>query len=942
MTSMQRYLYSLLFLSLILEAGLCQHLGVPFVSSYSKLDYGFGTQNWNLGQDTSGVMYFANNDGLLKFDGHRWTIYRLPNKTICRSILVTDSVIYAGGQNEFGRFISDPQQGWKYESLRALIPQVRRSFEDVWEIAGLERVVYFRSQNRLYIYDGAFTVLEDRSYAFLQQVGQKVIVQEWKGPLFEVAGQQLTKLQGSEQLATYEISGIVETDEGYLIATQNSGLFILTQQGLLKSTDIDIYKLLSIEQVNCVTGAMQGDIVLGTSFGGIIVLDKDLKLKYQLAAEQGLLNNKVIDVFCDRNDNIWCGLDNGIGYVLTSYPFHRVNPDGALEGAGYDAVLLGDKLYFGTSNGVYYIQQSAIEKRMHDSFEMVPGTQGQVWGLDVIDDVLFLSHSEGGAMIKDNQVDWKYREGGMWLLKRIPESESLLVGGTYEGLAVFDRKSFEFLYKIPGYHESSRFLEFDALGHCWIGHPYRGIYRVNQILDTSSLRIDHFGVDSNLPSDLHNHVFRIADQVIICGERGSYLYNEALQSFTPYEDLDLLLDTAVKTRRLFEEPTGSIWYVQEGKVGLLEKTGRGISVSYENYTFPELSKMMNGGWEMVSPISENWTFIATTEGFLRFDRNYLTRSEARFDVLINEVSINSDGLIYSGLSSLPPEEVVFSKVPRSILFRAGATEFNSNSSLRFSYFLQGFDEDWSVPTELRSKEYTGLGPGDYQLSVRAFSSDGGSSDVRSFAFSILRPWYRTYFMLSLFTGIFISVSIYIFMRYRNKFSDLKILYDTTVERSQAAIQSLEREKITNELEFKNRELISATMRVIHKNDQMEEISHHLGEIAKAVQDSEIKGRIRKLLRKLKSDNEINELWDQFMLHFNEVHHNFFDRLKQEYPDLTAKDLKICVYLKMNLSTKEIATLMGVSIRGVEASRYRLRKKICLPTDQNLNEFLMSF
>jgi DNA-binding CsgD family transcriptional regulator len=82
-------------------------------------------------------------------------------------------------------------------------------------------------------------------------------------------------------------------------------------------------------------------------------------------------------------------------------------------------------------------------------------------------------------------------------------------------------------------------------------------------------------------------------------------------------------------------------------------------------------------------------------------------------------------------------------------------------------------------------------------------------------------------------------------------------------------------------------------------------------------------------------------WEQFAFHFDRVHSDFLAALKQEYPQLTANEQKLCAYLRMNLSTKEIAGLMNISVRGVEISRYRLRKKLQIPTETNLFQFLLA-
>ncbi|MEL6253618.1 MAG: hypothetical protein AAFR87_16535, partial [Bacteroidota bacterium] len=97
-----------------------------------------------------------------------------------------------------------------------------------------------------------------------------------------------------------------------------------------------------------------------------------------------------------------------------------------------------------------------------------------------------------------------------------------------------------------------------------------------------------------------------------------------------------------------------------------------------------------------------------------------------------------------------------------------------------------------------------------------------------------------------------------------------------------------------------------------------------------------------LIQMLQQDSMLDKGWEQFLLHFNEVNKDFFREIKSSYPDLTPKDLKLCAYMRMNLSTKEMASLLNVTVRGIEASRYRLRKKFDLDSSQNLTEFLMAY
>jgi len=101
----------------------------------------------------------------------------------------------------------------------------------------------------------------------------------------------------------------------------------------------------------------------------------------------------------------------------------------------------------------------------------------------------------------------------------------------------------------------------------------------------------------------------------------------------------------------------------------------------------------------------------------------------------------------------------------------------------------------------------------------------------------------------------------------------------------------------------------------------------------------IKKDLNEIISIIKSDLRLDEDWNKFSLHFDKVHQDFIKKLKIKFPELSTKDHKLCAFLKMNLSTKEISPLLNISIRGVEISRYRLRKKLELERSVDLNIFL---
>jgi DNA-binding CsgD family transcriptional regulator len=141
-----------------------------------------------------------------------------------------------------------------------------------------------------------------------------------------------------------------------------------------------------------------------------------------------------------------------------------------------------------------------------------------------------------------------------------------------------------------------------------------------------------------------------------------------------------------------------------------------------------------------------------------------------------------------------------------------------------------------------------------------------------------------------------------------------------------------------ELKGKTKELANTAMEMTKKDELLENIKDELGLFKKEIID---KSKFEKLLTTINKNINTSKDWEVFESNFNEIHDSFFKSLVKKHSHLTPKDLKLCAYLKMNLSTKEIAPLMGISARGVEIHRYRLRKKLNLDSEQNLNEYLMN-
>lgn len=933
---MQFYLSVLRIFLLMLPAAIqCQMIGVPFVDAYPKEQYGYGTQNWDIDQGATGLLYFANNEGLLEFDGADWRLFPLPNRTILRSILIRDGLIYAGGQNEFGVYRPDAHRKWRFQSWKERIPAAHRDFEDVWEITARGDTVYFLASGKLFAWNAdTCRVLATPPVRFFAKAGSRLFAQGENGHLYTLAGDTLALLPGTESLVQTQIRSVIERDTQLLIVTHRHGLFSYDGAEVRKwSYEGEDY--FAPRFINTATVLANGNIALGTGLQGVIVVGPNGPFKYRVGTADGLANNRVIRAFVDRQHNLWLGLDNGISMVRTNSPFSRVYPRDELAGAGYDVAIANDRIYLGLSSGLLTADWSNYP--ITDHLRLVPGTDGQVWGLDVIDERVLLSHQQGAFHVRGDVATPFFKDTGVWLFQPDRYRNELLLSGNYAGISLFDRADLTHRYDLPGLAESSRFIVQDRSGDYWMAHPYRGVYRIRYPHDPARRTVERLGPAQGLPSDLHNHVFEINDEILICAERGVFTFDTTRQAFRPYAPIERHLGGTVKVRRLFDSPNGDVWFVTEDEIGVLEIEERGLTRQIRKRVFPELLPLLNGGWERIYPYDEHHVFIGTVNGFVHYDARRAATDEPRFAVVLHEIIVNKDSLIY------PTGEGPLLRLPHdrnSLLFKVAATDYVNNETVTFQYQLADFETEWSAPTLLKTKEYTHLPPGDYTLRVRAINSYGDSSPVYTLPLRIARPWYATSWVRGLFLSLLLLAGFAVYRRIRRKYQALRSEVDSTVKQSRAEIQRLETEKVHAELDHKKRELVSATLHLVQKNETIVDIVDRLSEIRKTSREEAVQRQLHKLMHALKKAAGSDEDWDQAMYHFNELHADFFDRLKTAHPELTPKDLRICAYLKMNLSSKEMASLMNISLRGVEASRYRLRKKLDLSSDANLTEFLM--
>ncbi|MDO9155848.1 MAG: hypothetical protein Q7U17_03180, partial [Sediminibacterium sp.] len=193
-----------IFLLFPLVVGAQNTIGLPEIINYSKNQYNAGAQNWDIRQDKQGVIYLANNEGLLTFDGKSWQLYPLPNKTIVRSVLIgDDGKIYVGGQDELGYFLPNRWGKLVFTSLINAIPSSNRNFGDVWDIVLFKNGVYFRTSNTIFRFlNGKTSVFTaPGEFAYLERANDQLIAHDYEKGLLYFEKNQLLPLLPSSLVA---------------------------------------------------------------------------------------------------------------------------------------------------------------------------------------------------------------------------------------------------------------------------------------------------------------------------------------------------------------------------------------------------------------------------------------------------------------------------------------------------------------------------------------------------------------------------------------------------------------------------------------------------------------------------------------------------------------------------------------------------------------------
>ena len=400
---------------------------------------------------------------------------------------------------------------------------------------------------------------------------------------------------------------------------------------------------------------------------------------------------------------------------------------------------------------------------------------------------------------------------------------------------------------------------------------------------------------------------------------------------------NLLAEDTFNAQRMISVSGDKLFLFGENYIYKLEKNIFSKQLELNRFFIGQQTRKDVIGFENITLIAKNNYLIGSREGYLL--TNFSSPPKITNDIIISKVSSKNllqqtKTLNINGINNVPYEF-------NTISFEFSLPEYKYNDQIKYRYILEGYNKSWSKWDNYDRVSFGNLGFGKYKLKLEARISDLEVVSIQR-EFNILKPWYANNIVIFIVVAIFILIAFIINKAYERYYAkvQLRIIKENNQKlelielRNKDKLIQLENKNLEENIESKNRELAIATMAILKKNQFLQTILNDL-------ENMESNPVITRVLRLIKQKSKKTDDWEFFREAFDNSDKNFLKNIKSKHPKLTHNDLRLCAYLRLNLTSKEIAPLFNISPKSVEIKRYRLRKRMDLSRDVNLIDYILN-
>jgi len=793
-------------------------IGLPYIHNYSPDDYDAFDQNWGATQDSLGIMYFANGDGVLSYNGVKWDLIQLPNKaTVFALAKGKKGEIYVGAIDEFGYLEANNIGQLTYISLLQRLPKNLQDFGEIRTICSTKEGVFFNSKKYIFKWDGTkFESWENSGDSYMFSVNN-TILKRFKGKgLMAFKNDQFELVAKGELFANRKIYSILQfNDNEFLIVTRNK-LFVFDGK---KYEDFKTNTPRFFEDNIIYTGvALNKDtFALGSLNKGLLIFDSGGRKNSILSENDVLRSNGVLGLYKDRSGLLWASLNSGIAKIEYPSPFTFFNKYNNAPNLIFAFQRYHEKLFIGGLEGLFYLDNNKHSD--NNLFAQIEGDFGGVWDLILFKDKMLIGSNFGVFEVGKNKKPKKLVDLKVSSLYQSKIDSNRIFIASESGLysMYFKNGKWELEHKFQGVNTFVDKIEEKSNGDLWLSLDLNELISItfNTINDAENLikpKVRKFTPKDGLPDNI-GKPYIIEDTIYFSSDSEVYKFDSESQRF--FNDKKLFIKLGVEDKKVkinFIDNKNRIWLIEyEGEkridqlMAVQEKDGTYNLNSLNEERIIELRK-----FGLYAELEDSIIWYKGKQGVVRHDLKINPyKAGAVSNTLISNITIKNDSIIYGGYESNMTPRIPFKN--NQLRFNYASTNFYDESKNEYQYMLAGFDENWSSWSLETQKDYTNIPEGDYHFKVRSKNIFNHIGEDDSYSFTVLPPWYRTWWMYLLY-GLGTIALLSLILQWRSK----------ELRRKNENLENLVAER-TTEIHHKNELLMHQTEKLVQIDEAKTEL-----------------------------------------------------------------------------------------------------------------------
>ncbi|NNL83490.1 MAG: LuxR family transcriptional regulator, partial [Winogradskyella sp.] len=501
-----------------------------------------------------------------------------------------------------------------------------------------------------------------------------------------------------------------------------------------------------------------------------------------------------------------------------------------------------------------------------------------------------------------------------------------------------DNSEWKVSHKISGFDRSAKFFEFSSNFEILVNHEYKGVYILTLANDYRSI-IEEQEVE-NTTKAANSSLFNYNGTIFYAYKNGVFKYNRSQKKFEIDQNLSKIYipEDYVSGKMIAIEDINELWSFTTNEIIYVTPGKLTNSAEINRLQFPSKLRKTATGYENVSKLTEDKYVFGTTTGYFLLEKQNTFQIEN--DLTFTSIKVNQVDSIQKAVNLV--DKTLLPNKTNNIQFEFSVPNYQEYEITYYQYRLDGLNEKWSSWTTESTANYKNLPYGDYKFIVKAKVGEIRLPNELYYEFRIDRPWFLKPLAIAIYVVGILVLILLVHNLYRGYYKKQRRKIVLTKEKelevkeleNQQQLMAFKNKNLQQDVENKSRELGISTMNLIKKNELLNSLKTELSQVKDV---TELKTVINTINRNLNTTDD----WRLFEEAFNNADKDFLKLVNDKHPQLTANDLRLCAYLRLNLSSKEIAPLLNISHKSVEVKRYRLRKKMNLAHEIALTDYLLN-